>query len=489
MPEQPPLPLLRTCVLVGLMALVGCASPPRAVPPEPPWPVPPQFHAQNRAEGLLSEPLAFGPWWKALGDQRLDDLVDSALAHNQDLRAGMARWEQARSMAARDQANLRPSVGLNPQVGIGQTSGNVDSGVTVSSPASGAAPLSVSTQAQTTRWKLPLEASYEPDLWGRLALAAQASSQRRQASKHDLELARHSLVASVVSTYHWLGVLGGQLDLLQHILRHDERRIRAQLARQAVGLADGNALAAMQMQGAQTQSRLQQVEEQIDLTRHLLALLCGLPLDRLPQLHTGQSDPGQALQRLPLLADLPASVLQRRPDVRGSQALLSAALSDVGVAQADFLPYIRLTGGTGRESSALPQLLTSGSQIWSLAAQINVPLFDGGRRDAQFQYAQARLTEASHRHQATVLQALREVEDALVSASTRRNQVTLQAQATAAADQIAAQALRQAQVGRLITLQAIDSQQAALHQRLSLLDAQGQALAAQVNLIKVLAYP
>lgn len=481
-------PFVAQGILIGLMGLAGCAAPP-VVEPEPQVASPKSFRAQGRADALLSEELPTGTWWTALGDSQLDGLIAASLAHNKDLRAGMARAEQARFLAAWDQASLRPTLGIGLQAGRSHASDNVDLGVKVSSTTAGAAQLSVSTPSQSTRWQLPMEASYEPDLWGRLALTAQASAHRQQASEHDIDLARHSLVASVVSSYHLLGVHRAQLDLLKQISLNDERRINAHVARQETGLADGNALAAMRMQWANTKIRLQQIEEQMDLNMHVLALLCGWDMEHMPPLQPEMTEPAKQLDRLPILADLPARVLQRRPDVRSSQSLLNASLSELGAAQAEFLPTLKLTGSTGLESSALSQLLSSGSLMGSLAVQISVPLFDGGRRDAHFNTAKARLTEATRRHESTVLQALREVEDALVSASTRRSQVRLQELATEAAEQMATQAIHRSHVGRSSTLQAIDSQQAALQQRLSLLDAQRQAFLAQVSLLKVLAYP
>jgi multidrug efflux system outer membrane protein len=349
--------------------------------------------------------------------------------------------------------------------------------------------LSITPDTYNTRWRLPLEASYEPDLWERLSLTAQASTKRLRASEQDLELARQSLAASVVSSYHLLGVHLRQLALQHEIRELEERRLQARQARQAAGLADGADVASLQADMASTQIRLRQIQEQVALDRHLLALLCGVQPHALPPVVAEGHDLQDQLARLPLLADLPARVLQRRPDVRAAQARLDAALADLGVARAEFLPSLRLTGGTGLESSALSQLLQSGSLIWSLAAQINLPLFDGGRRDAQFAAARALLDEAARAHEASVLRALREVEDALVSAGAQQARVQQQWLAVQAAERLTRSASDRADTGLDTRARAMERQQAALQQRQNLLDAQGQALIARVTLLKVLAHP
>lgn len=483
MPDPTPTRIL----LASLLGLGACAAPPQ-VPTVPVIEPPPTFLAQGEADSALVAATG-SPWWRSLGDSQLDQLIDLALANNQDLHAARARMDQARALAALDESGQRPSLNLGPQVSRTRASDHVDAGVSVSPPAGGVSSLSITPDTYNTRWRLPLEASYEPDLWERLSLTAQASTKRLRASEQDLELARQSLAASVVSSYHLLGVHLRQLALQHEIRELEERRLQARQARQAAGLADGADVASLQADMASTQIRLRQIQEQVALDRHLLALLCGVQPHALPPVVAEGHDLQDQLARLPLLADLPARVLQRRPDVRAAQARLDAALADLGVARAEFLPSLRLTGGTGLESSALSQLLQSGSLIWSLAAQINLPLFDGGRRDAQFAAARALLDEAARAHEASVLRALREVEDALVSAGAQQARVQQQWLAVQAAERLTRSASDRADTGLDTRARAMERQQAALQQRQNLLDAQGQALIARVTLLKVLAHP
>jgi multidrug efflux system outer membrane protein len=187
------------------------------------------------------------------------------------------------------------------------------------------------------------------------------------------------------------------------------------------------------------------------------------------------------------LSDVPSTVLLRRPDVRSAQAQLDAALSDAGAARADFFPALKLTTGAGLESSALAMLLQPGSAIWSLAAQVSLPLFDGGRRDAQFAAAKARLDEAAQQYEGVVLGVLREVEDALTTASALQAQAAQDALAADAALRRARQAGERADAGMDARLGELELRQAALQRQVTLLDAHAQAFVAQVTLRKVLA--
>jgi multidrug efflux system outer membrane protein len=187
------------------------------------------------------------------------------------------------------------------------------------------------------------------------------------------------------------------------------------------------------------------------------------------------------------LSDVPSTVLLRRPDVRSAQAQLDAALSDAGAARADFFPTLKLTTGAGLESSALAMLLKPGSAIWSLAAQVSLPLFDGGRRDAQFAAAKARLDEAAQHYEGVVLGVLREVEDALTTASALQAQAAQDALAADAALRRARQAGERADAGMDARLGELELRQAVLQRQVTLLDAHAQAFVAQVTLRKVLA--
>lgn len=474
--------------------LAGCAVAP-PLPVVSTLAVPPAFHAAPKGTAtstaaLPDAPAADAPpWWSALDDPQLNTLVDLALKNNRDLRIAKARIDQARALADVDQAARGPALGLNPQASRSRASSNTSAGVSVASTSATAAAPAVSVTPNTyhSRVRLPLEAAYEADLWGRLSHAAQASQQRAAASALDLQAARQSLAAAVITSHQMLQTHHAQAALLQDVVHLSERRLHGLQARVSVGLVDGAALDALHIGLADARAQAQRTQERVALDRHALALLCGVAPGALP-VPLGV-DAFAPLPALPTLSDIPSSVLLRRPDVRSAQAQLDAALSDMGAARADFFPTLKLTTGAGLESSALAMLLQPGSAIWSLAAQISVPLFDSGRRNAQFAAAQARLDEAAQRYEGTVLQVLREVEDALTSASALQAQVAQETLARDAAMHRARHARQRADAGMDARLGEVELQQAALQRQLSLLDLQAQAFVAQTTLRKVLAQP
>lgn len=474
-------------LLTGLL-LGGCAAAPPLPDAPHPFTPPAGFRTAPPGPGASEQvlPPRASPWWKALGDPQLDRFVELAWRHNRDLGMAKARIDQARALANADRAAGAPSVGLNPQAARSRTSRNVDPGVEVSGLSGGLPAVSVTPDTYGARARLPLDFAYEIDLWGRLRLTAEASGQRAAASAHDLELARQALAASVVIAHRRLVTHLRQLPLTEEGARLWERRLDALEAQAAVGRSDGSTLDAARIGAADARTQLHRLRERVALDRHALALLCGQAPGDLPPLEGTFEAP---LPMLAVPADLPSQVLQRRPDVRSAQARLDAAWQDVGAARADFFPSLRLTGSTGLESSALAELLQPGSLVWSLGAQISASVFDGGRREARFAAARARLDEAALQYESTVLQALREVEDALSSVASLEAQEKQAAAAVESADRLAHRARLRADVGLLARLDEIEQRQVALQRRQQLLDVQAEVLAAQVTLFKALAHP
>ncbi|MCQ9380170.1 efflux transporter outer membrane subunit [Methyloversatilis sp. XJ19-49] len=476
----------------GLFLLVGC-SVTLPLPPTPAFSVPRAFHATPAdAPTVLDNPTAVhSPWWSALGDSQLDTLIDLALRNNRDLRVAKARIDQARALADFDQAVRLPMVGLNQQASRARASRNVDVPVSVTGPptATARAPaLKVAPSTYNSRLRLSLDATYEADLWGRLSHEAHASQQRAAASEHDLQVARLSLTANVITSHRMLKTQQAQAALLEEMVHLGERRLSGLRARVSAGLADDSAPDALQISVADNRAQALRMQERIALGRHALALLCGVAPGALP-VPADTTAPAALPAALPTLSDMPSTVLLRRPDVRSAQAQLDAALSDAGAARADFFPTLKLTTGAGTESSALAMLLKPGSAIWSLAAQVSSPLFDGGRRNAQFAAARARLDEAAQHYEGVVLGVLREVEDALTTASALQAQAAQEALAAEAALRRARQAAERADTGMDARLGELELRQAALQRQLSLLDTHAQAFVAQVTLRKVLAQP
>lgn len=185
-------------------------------------------------------------------------------------------------------------------------------------------------------------------------------------------------------------------------------------------------------------------------------------------------------------ADLPSTVLKRRPDLRRAQAQLDAALARTAAARADFFPSFRLTTSRGLESSTLSQLLDPGSAMWSLAGQFNLPILDGGLRQAQWEASASEVQRAAAAYQGAVIQALREVEDGLITVQSLNEEREAAARAADWAEKSAERAQQRAAAGLDSQINAMESQIQALQRQLTLRDLEGQTIMAHATLIKTL---
>ena len=486
-PSQRPDALLRVGLLC--LALGGCAQ-----TPEPPalatltaFTPPSQFlQGPATAPAPAVSAASAPPWWQAQGDPLLDRLMALALAHNQDLGAAKARIDEARATAGLDEAARRLQLSAGPSVGRSRSSEHLDPAWQVRSTTGGAAPpVTVETKPVSTRLRLSLDASYEVDLWGRLSDTARASAHEAQATVLDLEAARRALTLSVASTYETLRVHQGQLLLRDELAQLALQRWHLAQASAQAGLGDAGEADALEAALRDAQLQASQIRQQYAQDFHALSVLCGVAVDQLPAVNDTQRTPVP----LPPLSDVPSRVLQRRPDVQAAELRLQAALDRLGAARATDFPSLLLTTSLGRESSALSTLLDPGSLVWSLGLQISQSVLDGGRRTAQADAARARLDEAAQAYQGTLLQALREVEDALVAEQALQDQLRQQQAAAEAAHRQALRQLQRVDVGLGRRTDALAAQQTALQRELTLLDLRQQLFLAQATLRKVMAWP
>ena len=385
----------RICVvLVVSTQLIACnlvpdfQSPPADVPLD--W----------RQAGASADSQVNPQWWKAFGSNTLDQLIQEALSYNNDLAAATQRIEQARAQAKIAGADLWPSVGVRAEyIGLHDGLGE-------------------------TREKLGnFSVSYEVDLWG-------ANHAKRDAGKSRLiseVFARDALqlvvMADVGQTYFiWLalneriGIARGFLQNVADVLAIVEARFRA-------GAVSGIDVAQQKNELASTQASLDLLIQQQVLAENALAILLGRP----PQQLTLAVEPFVTVQMPDIKPSQPASLLQRRPDIRQLEMQLKAANADVGIALAAFYPSLKLNLDT---LLASPQ---PAGVLMTMAAGLTQPLFQGGRLEGGLENAKARNAELIETYQQTVLTAFKEVEDAAAvrTNSTRRMQALFDAETSA----------------------------------------------------------
>jgi multidrug efflux system outer membrane protein len=341
-------------------------------------------------------------WWRLYGDPFLDELVASARSRNADIRLAAGRVQEAEALAREAGAARYPEL----MAGASAVRSRVSTRV-VPAPQAGV-PL------ERSQYQLSASTSFELDFWGRLSRAAQAAQANLLASRYSQEVVALSLAGATAQAYFTARSLEAQLEVLERAIEVRKESLSIARARADAGLA--SALDVYQAQGALADAFAQRREaaRQRSLTERALAQLTG----RLDLKLARESVAGD-LFALPVPPPpppgLPSALLGRRPDIRSAEASMVAANAQIGVARAALFPTISLTASLGAQSAELSQLLSSGAGIWSIGLAAAAPIFDGGRREARVEQAEARRAQALAGYQRSIETAFREVADALVS--------------------------------------------------------------------------
>jgi multidrug efflux system outer membrane protein len=413
------------------------------------------------------------PWWKVFGDPVLVRLEEEALKANPDVSIAMARIKQARALTSGSESARFPEVHAGFGPSRQRTSG----------PAAGRG--DDAPGATQTLWRAQATVAYEVDIFGRVASgveAARADEARQQALAHQMLLI---VQADVAGTYFSLRQLEGEQRLLRETvtLRQDalallERKLGA------------GAVASVVVDQAKTElfsARAEQlaVARQYALTAHALATLLGKP----PAAFALEATPLENVAiRLP--AGMPSSLLERRPDIAAAERAMAAENARIGVAKAAFFPSLSLTGALGYESADLGNLTNWSQRTFLLGplvgTALSMPIFDAGKRKADQVRVRAVYEERVAVYRKTVLQAFREVEDALVSMRTLDERVSHQQGARQASSRVALSMRARFDEGDIDYLAVVDAERTLLRSRQSLIQSEGERARATVDLVRSL---
>ena len=412
------------------------------------------------AQHFAGSTAVSGQWWTAFGSPRLDDLIQQALANSPSLQAAQATLRQAReTYRAQAGSTLYPTV--NAKLGASRNEVN-----------SAQLGQSGNTQRIYNLYNAGIGVNYNLDLFGGNRRALEALAAQADYQSYQLAGARLTLAANVVTTAFAQAQLGAQIQATEAIAKAQADELGITRKRLELGAASKVEVLSLQTQYEQTLASLPPLRNKLQQADHLLAALLG-------------EAPGQAriphfeLSDFRLPADLPmvvpSELVRQRPDVQASTALLHAATAQYGVAVSNLYPQINLSATLGTQALTTGALFGPGSMLWNLAGALAQPLFNAGLR-AGASAAEANLQAAGANYRATVLQALRNVADALRQLD--NDAQTLQAQT--AADDAAQQSLQLVQqqysLGAASYLQLLTAQQQAQSARIQLLSAQAARL-------------
>jgi len=452
---------------VAALLLSSCAVGPNYKKPDLATLTPAQW---NWAPALPRDTVPKGPWWQIFRDTVLDELETNALANSPTVRAAVARVDQARAKARLSRSQFFPQLSLDPAYEYQQTSGHLPTPIPFHIP-----------QAQFQSFNVPLDLSYEVDLWGRVRRGFESAKADAQASAADYQNVLLTLTADVAVDYFLLRSLDGEVAAMRDTVATRQESARLLRARfQAGAIAELDAVQA-ETELAASQSDLSDAIRQRAETLHALALLCG------------QSASSFSLQAQPLPgppppvpADLPANVLERRPDIASAERTLASRNAQIGVAQAAYFPAISLTGQGGFLSASADKLFTSESLVWSIGPSVSLPLFTGGRTKADVKQAKAAYAETVANYRETVLTAVKEVEDSLTQIRSREEQASAVDRAVVFARRQVELSTARYSVGASTYLPVAEAERALCQKQLQQAQLRGERYAASVRLIKAL---
>ena len=407
----------RLASIFALLAFAGCKVGPNYKAPVAPAP-PAYSDDGHNGEWTTAKPADDtdrGDWWSVYNDPKLNELEAACASANQNIAAALHAYEQAHDLVRENKSSLYPTVSIG--------------GFANRNRISNTKPLTSATAARDY-WDflIPLQISWEPDLWGAVRRQIESASAAAQASAADLANTRLSLQGMLATTYLQLRGLDLQAQLLRSSLDAYTTSLQLTQDRFGGGLATESDVEQAKALLEQTRAQLIDLGVQRAQYEHAIAVLTGVPATNF------------RIAEAPLAGDppaiptgIPSQLLERRPDIATAERRVASANALIGVAKAAYYPNVSLGASGGIESDRVSQVFNSGSAQWSAGPGIGETIYDAGRRKAQVDYAIAQREQVTALYRQSVLSAFRDVEDQLAALRVLEQEAAVQARAVAAA--------------------------------------------------------
>ena len=422
-------PWRQTALTLCVLATVGCASLAPTDDTLPQVVVPSEWSARGNGASRVAATTSLAQWWQRFDDPLLTTLVEQSLRANTSVRAAQAALRQARA-----QVDVQ-SVGLLPSVG-----------------ASASAQRSRASNSTGNTFQAGFDASWEPDVFGRLRSGVSASEADARAAEASLADVQVSLAAEVAVNYIELRGLQQRLVIARSNLASQQETLQITQWRLQAGLTTSLVTEQARAAAEQTAAQIPSLEASLAQSRYSLAVLTGQVPGALDATLVASAPVPQPTEELAL--SIPAETLRQRPDVRAAEQRIAAALARVSQADAARYPSFSLGGSLGLRALTLGALSGGSAVTSALLASVSIPLLDGGAARAQVRVQSAALEQARVAYEATVLTALQDVENALVALRGDRERLTRLVAAADAANNAALLAQQRYSSG-LIDFQAV----------------------------------
>lgn len=457
-----------------ILLCCGCQVGPRYSPP--PVEVPDQW---KHEEKQVSSPPCVNVWWEIFGDETLTFLEQQAVTFNPNLMAVLDRVAQARAIAGVDKSALYPQLSLAPSYM------NQASLFKLYLPSGTTLPLGLNFpdiyRIHQLQYVMPLNMSYEIDLWGKIRGQYESSVLNARAQEENFQASMLTLTADVATAYFKMRTFDAQLEVIENNIDLLKKSLALTQARFKKGLIGEQDVLAATQEVSDNEAILFDTIRQRELQVNALATLTGMPASEF------------CLQRMPLKglpptvpAGVPSRVLLQRPDIASAERTMASQHAMIGVAYAAFFPSFELTGTIGFSSPDIRQFLSWKSRLWALGVNAMQPIFMGGYNIANLNLAYAQYNEASHDFEQKVLTAFQEVEDALVNLEMQAKQYDSYLVSTEASEKRIKLSLRRYQNGVANYLEVLDSERSKLSADSNLVNVLGYRYIATIQLIKAM---
>jgi NodT family efflux transporter outer membrane factor (OMF) lipoprotein len=474
---------------VYLFLLSGCTVGPKYHPPSATLQPPPIAYkelpkdSQNPNDWKVAQPqdaMLHGKWWEIYHDPELNALEEQLNINNQNIRQSFENFMEARALVAQARAQLFPTIAFAPSFQRSSSSSSLNSSSNSSSSGGGSSSGSSTGSARST-YTLPLEASWAPDLWGKVRNTIREFQYNAQLSAADLENERLTEQASLAVFFFELRGQDAVQKIFDATVEADKKSVDLTRARYETGVDTEISL-------VQAENALQTAEAastNLGIARaqfeHAIAMLIGTPASNF-------SMPVKPLDAAPpeIPVGVPSQLLERRPDIAASERNMASANAQVGIATAAFYPNLTLSAQGGLESSALKTLFNASSRFWSVGPSVSETLFDAGLRRATVNQFVALYNANVAGYRQTVLNAFQQVEDNMAAVRILSREIQQQQDAEKSAERFLELAQARYETGVDQYLNVLVAQTTLLNDQQQLANLRTQAMTASVQLIEAL---
>ena len=463
-------------LVLGVFLFTGCSFAPKYSQPSAQTPtafkeLPPEQRKQTDGWKTVepNDDALRGKWWEMFDDSQLNALEEQAGSSNQTVAAAFANFLAARAVVKQARSEFFPTVSASPSVTRSRQ------------PASRNVSSSSQNAVTFTEYSLPMDASWELDLWGRVRNSVKAGAREAEATLADLENVRLTIHAELAADYFQLRALDAEKQLLEAAVLAYGESLKLTQVRHDTGIASDQDVAQAETQLNTTRAQATDLGIRRAQLEHAIAVLVGQPASTV-------SIPTQQWTAKPIAIPfgVPSQLLERRPDIAASERRVAEANAQIGVARAAYFPTVTLSGSAGYHSTSLENLVSWPNFAWSVGASLAETVFDAGRRRAVTEQAWVTYQGKVANYRQTVLNSFQEVEDNLAALRLLSQELQEQDAAVNSSQRYLTLAKDRYDLGIDSYLNIIIAQTALLNNQRTAVNLRSQQMTATVQLVKAL---